>query len=97
VASLGGSTHDQGRHMVKSKKLYEQVLASRGGLAFRDFEYLLIAFGFQLDRTVGSHRQYVHPRVPRSLPVQPVGKDAKRYQIREFLELVEVYGLHIEE
>jgi len=84
--------------MVKSKKLYEQVLASRGrGLAFRDFEYLLIAFGFHLDRTVGSHRQYVHPKVPRSLPVQPEGKDAKRYQIREFLELVEVYGLHIKE
>jgi predicted RNA binding protein YcfA (HicA-like mRNA interferase family) len=47
--------------------------------------------------TTGSHRQYVHPKVPRSFPVQPDGKDAKRYQIRELLELVEAYGLYIEE
>ena len=47
------------RPMVKSKKLYEQVMASRGrSIAFRDFERLLKAFGFYLDRTVGSHRQY---------------------------------------
>lgn len=84
--------------MVKSKKLYEHVLASRGrSVSFRDFERLLTAFGFELDRTVGSHRQYVHRDVPRSFPVQPDGKDAKRYQVREFLELVEAYGLHIEE
>ena len=84
--------------MVNPSKLYERLLTStRGVLAFRDFERLLRAFGFVLDRTVGSHRQYVHPNVPRSFPVQPDGKDAKRYQVREFLELVETYGLHIEE
>ena len=84
--------------MVKPTRLYQRLLSSSNPLiAFRDFERLLHAFGFTLDRTVGSHRQYVHPRVPRSLPVQPEGKDAKRYQVREFLELVETYGLHIEE
>jgi predicted RNA binding protein YcfA (HicA-like mRNA interferase family) len=56
-----------------------------------------VAFGFDLDRTTGSHRQYVHPSLARPFPVQPGGKDAKRYQVREFLELVEAYGLHIEE
>lgn len=66
-------------------------------MSFRNFERLLLAFGFTLDRIVGSHRQYVHPHVPRPFPVQPEGKDAKRYQVREFLELVEAYGLHIEE
>lgn len=84
--------------MVKAAKLYAHILDNpKGFVAFRDFERLLRAFGFTLDRTVGSHRQYVHPEVPRSLPVQPEGKDAKRYQVREFLELVETYGLHIEE
>jgi predicted RNA binding protein YcfA (HicA-like mRNA interferase family) len=58
---------------------------------------LLRALGFEHDRTTGSHRQYVHPKVPRSFPVQPDGKDAKRYQLRELLELIEEYGLHIEE
>ena len=84
--------------MVKASKLSDRLLANpRGVMAYRDFERLLLAFGFRLDRTVGSHRQYVHPDVPRSFPVQPLGKDAKRYQVREFLELVEKYGLHIEE
>ena len=58
---------------------------------------MLRAFGFEHDRTVGSHRHYVHPHVPRSLPIQPAGRDAKRYQVAQFLELVEEYGLHIEE
>ena len=79
------------------KKLYQQLLTSSSrSISFRDFERLLRAFGFELDRTVGSHRQYVHASVQRAFPVQPTGKDAKRYQVREFLELVERYALHLE-
>jgi predicted RNA binding protein YcfA (HicA-like mRNA interferase family) len=83
--------------MVKPAKLLERLLQGQRSLSFRDFERLLRALGFEHDRTTGSHRQYVHPKVPRSFPVQPDGKDAKRYQVRELLELVEEYGLHIEE
>lgn len=84
--------------MVKPAKLYTALLASSSRtVTFRDFERLLEAFGFQVARTVGSHRQYVHSKVPRPFPVQPDGKDAKRYQVREFLELVETYGLHMAE
>lgn len=84
--------------MTKASELYERLLANPGTIiSFRDFERLLRAFGFELDRTVGSHRQYVHPAIPRAFPVQPSGKDAKRYQVREFLELVERYGLHLAE
>ena len=82
--------------MTNPSKLYQQLLSSRM-VSFRDFERLLRAFGFELDRTVGSHRQYVHPKIARAFPVQPEGKDAKRYQVREFLELVERYGLHLAE
>lgn len=66
-------------------------------MSFRDFERLLKAFGFEHARTKGSHRQYVHPKVPRPFPVQPSNKDAKPYQVREFLELIEEYGLYIGE
>jgi predicted RNA binding protein YcfA (HicA-like mRNA interferase family) len=84
--------------MTKPSKLYQQLLATPGAIiSFRDFERLLRAFGFELDRTDGSHRQYVHPAVPRSFPVQPSRKDAKRYQVRQFLELVGTYGLHLGE
>lgn len=80
--------------MTKPEKLYQQLIASNArSVSFRDFEALLRAFGFELDRTSGSHRQYIHPAIPRAFPVQPEGKDAKRYQVREFLELVERYAL----
>jgi predicted RNA binding protein YcfA (HicA-like mRNA interferase family) len=84
--------------MTNPSRLYRNLMSGgSGSITFRDFERLLRAFGFELDRISGSHRQYVHPNVPRAFPVQPGGKDAKRYQVREFLELVERYGLHLAE
>ena len=83
--------------MTKPDKLYQQLLESNSrSISFRDFERLLRAVGFELDRTVGSHRLYVHPAVPRAFPVQPSGKDAKRYQVRDFLELMRRYDLYLE-
>lgn len=84
--------------LVKPAKLLQRLLAGQHGISFRDFERILISLGFVWDRTKGSHRHYVHPKLSRPFPVQPDRSgDAKRYQIRELLELVEAYGLHIEE
>jgi predicted RNA binding protein YcfA (HicA-like mRNA interferase family) len=83
--------------MTRIDKLYERVLANRKRtISFRDFEKLLEAFGFTHARTTGSHRQYIHPKIKRPLPVQPSRKDAKAYQVREFLELVEEHSLYIQ-
>lgn len=83
--------------MVRVSKLYAQLLQDpRGSVSFRDFERLLKAFGFRLDRIRGSHRIYVHP-VQVILPVQPDGKDAKRYQVRQFLDMVAEFGLSMQE
>lgn len=83
--------------MTTIGKLYTRLLANhRVALSFKDFERLLRAFGFEHDRTVGSHRQYVHAAVPRPFPVQPSGKDAKPYQVREFITMVDEYGLGME-
>ena len=82
--------------MTRNRKLWEALLTDRrASMPFRDFERLLRAFGFELDRTSGSHRICVHPLVPRPFPVQPDGKGAKRYQLRELLELVEACGLQL--
>ena len=70
--------------------------AYRKPLAFRDFERLLEAYGFTHERTKGSHRLYTHPKVPRAFPIQPEGKDAKRYQVRELLALIKAHDLHME-
>lgn len=84
--------------MTRIAKLYAGVSANPGAvISFREFERLLAAFGFALERTSGSHRQYVHYRVPRPLPIQPDGKDAKRYQVREFLDMIAEYGLMMDE
>lgn len=84
--------------MVKPSALYARLVSGAVTVSsFRAFERLLRAFGFVLDRTVGSHRQYVHPRVPRPFPVQPAGRDAKHYQVRQLLELIETYGLKLDE
>lgn len=82
--------------MIKPTKLYTQLLESRNRtIAFRDFERLLKAFGFEHVRTKGSHQIWTHPSLQRPFPIQPSDKDAKPYQVREFLELVEQHGLYI--
>jgi len=84
--------------MIKPSKLYAQLLTSRiRTIPFRDFERLLRAFGFEHDRTRGSHQVWTHPTINRPLSIQPSDKDAKRYQIEQFLELVEQHGLYMSE
>ena len=81
--------------MTRVDKLYWQLLQSTDrDITFRDFVRLLEFFGFEHQRTKGSHRSFAHPDCPALLVIQPKGKDAKRYQVREFLDLVEKYGLH---
>ncbi len=83
--------------MVRPSKLYESLVATRGPLRFRDFQRVLEAFGFTLDRIKGSHHVYKHPLVPRPLSIQPRGNMAKPYQIDPFLDNVEEFGLKIDE
>ncbi len=83
--------------MTQLDKLFARLLANpRQSIAFRDFEKLMQAFGFELARTTGSHRIYVHPNLMRPFPIQPDGKDAKRNQVREFLELIEEQSLYMQ-
>ena len=58
---------------------------------------MIEAFGFINIRTKGSHRTFAHSESPELLVLQPKGKDAKRYQIRKFLDIVEEYGLKLDE
>jgi len=69
--------------MAGDRQTLEAVLRGSGTVPFRDPEHLLRALGFRHARTSGSHRIYLHPLVSRPLSLQPVGKDAKRYQIRQ--------------
>jgi predicted RNA binding protein YcfA (HicA-like mRNA interferase family) len=81
--------------MAKPSKILERVMVGRGRISFRDFERLLLALGFSHDRTSGSHRIYVHPRVTRPLSVQPRGNEAKPYQVRQLREMIEELDLKL--
>lgn len=81
--------------MAKPVKTFDRVLEGRGAIAFRDFERLLLALGFKHARTSGSHRIYIHPLATRPLSVQPQGKDAKPYQVRQLRAMILEFGLKL--
>jgi hypothetical protein len=56
-----------------------------------------VAAGFELRRTSGSNNIFAHPDVPELLNLQELRGQAKPYQIRQFLRLVERYALTIED
>ena len=65
-------------------------------VAFSDFVRLVRGFGFELLRTSGSHHIFSHPDTPELVNLQEVGGQAKPYQIRQFLRLVERYNIELE-
>ena len=66
-------------------------------VAFSDLKNLVEGFGFWLDRVSGSHHIFVHPDIPELVNLQEVKGEAKPYQIRQFLRLVERHNLRLEE
>ena len=66
-------------------------------VSFDDFTGLVRAFGFVLVRKNGSHNIYARPDVEQLVNLQDVNGQAKPYQIRQFLRLVEKYNLTMEE
>lgn len=79
--------------MASDQKTFERVLGGAGTIAFRDFERLLVKLGFRLERVSGSHHIYLHPAIGRPFPVQPDGKDAKRYQVRQLRDMIVTHRL----
>lgn len=66
-------------------------------VSIRDFSALVAAFGFRLARVEGSHHIYQHGNIAEQLNLQDARGEAKPYQIRQFLRLVERYDLRMKE
>ncbi len=67
-------------------------------VAFRDLSRLLRALGFELVRMSGSHHVFHHSDIHETLVLQPAKSgDAKPYQLRQLLRLVEQYALRLED
>jgi len=83
---------------VRRKRLLRRL--SEGALSnvrFADLRDLVEGFGFRLSRLSGSHHIFTHPDVPELINLQDVRGEAKPYQIRQLLRLVERYNLALED
>ncbi|MDQ1354922.1 MAG: hypothetical protein QG657_5231 [Acidobacteriota bacterium] len=81
---------------MKPEKILLKVLSGSKNIRFTEFIHLVEAFGFQLSRIKGSHHIFVHPDVDELVNLQNVNGEAKPYQIKQFLELVEEYDIKLE-
>ena len=82
---------------MNKKKLLAKVASGSKNISFNEMVTLIEAFGFRLSRINGSHHIFVHPEVPELVNLQEIGGKAKPYQIRQFLRLVELYDLELED
>ena len=78
---------------MKPRKTLEKILLGSRNIRFDDMRRLVEAFGFRLSRITGSHHIFTHPDVNELVNIQEVRGEAKPYQIRQFLALVERYNL----
>lgn len=62
-------------------------------LTFTEFRSVLEAYGWRLERVRGSHHIYRHDGASRPLPIEPDGKDARAYQLRQARVMIERHGL----
>lgn len=67
------------------------------GAKYNEFVYIVESFGFINSRTEGSHTIFKNSKVSEIINIQNVNGEAKSYQIKQFLSLVEKYNLEMEE
>jgi hypothetical protein len=79
--------------MGKPQKILDRILAGSKNIAFKDMVSLVEAFDFSLNRINGSHHIFQHPVLDEQLNLQNKDGQAKLYQVRQFLRLVEGYNL----
>jgi predicted RNA binding protein YcfA (HicA-like mRNA interferase family) len=81
---------------MKQEKLLKKILSNQKNVQFSDLVLLVEALGFRLSRRRGSHHIFTHPQIPELINLQEVNGQAKPYQIRQFLKLVELYNLKLD-
>jgi hypothetical protein len=74
--------------MSKKEKLFAKALANPTDVRFADIETMARHHGWEFDRSCGSHRQWVHEKWHRPIPLQEKNGMAKPYQVRQFLTAI---------
>ena len=82
--------------MNRTKLLNRITRGNLNNVSFNELISLAKDFGFQLDRVQGSHHIFKHPQLIELINLQEVHGEAKPYQIRQLLRLIERYNLNME-
>lgn len=82
---------------MDKRKILRKLLTGSKNIRFSEAKAIIEAFGFTLDRISGSHHIFVNRDIPELLNLQNVKGQAKPYQIKQLLKLVEKYNLKLGE
>jgi predicted RNA binding protein YcfA (HicA-like mRNA interferase family) len=82
---------------MSERKTLQKILSGSRNIRFAEMTALVEAFGFHLSRIQGSHHIFAHPEVAELVNLQEVRGEAKPYQVRQFLKLVERHHLELED
>lgn len=82
---------------MNKRKIFNKLLTGSKNIRFSEVTACAEVFGFRLDRKGSSHHIYVHPEIPELLNLQSVKGKAKPYQVKQLLQLIEQYNLHMGE
>ncbi len=81
----------------RRRRLLQKLLSGSKNIHFVEAVACAEAFGFRLSRINGSHHIYVHTAIPELVNLQNVHGQAKPYQVKQLLRLIERYNLQMEE
>ena len=82
---------------MNTRKLLAKLLVNQKNVKFTDLVKLLSCFDFTLDRVNGSHHIFVHKSISEIINIQNVKGEAKPYQVKQFLKIVEKNNLEFKE
>ncbi len=82
---------------MNRRKLLKRILESPHNVRFAEFVDLVQGFSFRLDRVRGSHHLFRRSDISEIINIQDSRGEAKPYQIRQFLRIVERYNLKLED
>jgi len=81
--------------MTKIEKVKSKVFSGEAdaNIQFKELVTLIESLGFARRRVKGSHHIFSRPDTPESIHIQPRGKMAKDYQVKQVRDLLLRYGL----
>ena len=82
---------------MNRRKLLKKIIGGSKNIRFADMVNLVRGVGFKLSRTDGSHHIFSRLDIPELVNLQNVKGQAKAYQMRQFLKLVEKHNLKLED